>query len=217
MLIGTKFGDLHSGTGLQLVPESMEISPAEPKLNLVEIPYGNGSVDLTEALGVGVAYKDRKIKWTFTLYPGDDWPERQSIVSNAINGKRLHITPDDDPEWYYDGRITVSKHKSDKLYHQITVTATCAPYKRKIAETTVLAPLADENYSSIPCPIGAMPLVPLIAVEQETEIKWNDYSVTVSAGSHLLPELLMQGNQTIQAKTTGGVGTITISWREGSL
>ena len=62
-----------------------------------------------------------------------------------------------------------------------------------------------------------MPLVPKITVEQETTIEWGDYTVTVSAGTHLLPDLLMSGAQTIQAKTTSGSGTITISWREGSL
>lgn len=216
MLIGTKFGDIHSGTDLHLVPETLLISPAEPKLNLVEIPYGNGSVDLTEALGLGVTYNDRKIKWTFTLYPGDNWPERQSIVSNAINGKRLHITPDDDPGWYYDGRITVKKHKTDKLYHQITVEATCAPYKRKITESTASASLGTE-YTDISCEIGAMPLVPKITVEQDTMIQWGEYSASVSAGSHFLPELLMQGNQVIKAKVAAGTGTITITWREGSL
>lgn len=216
MLIHTQFGSIHSGTDLHLVPESIEIEPAEPKLNLVEVPYRNGSVDLTEALGVGVTYNDRAIKWAFSLYPGADWAEKRSEVSNAINGKRLHITMDDDSGWYYDGRVTVSGHKSDKLYHQITVEATCAPYKRKATESSVSAELSTVS-SEISLAIGQMPLVPKITVEQETTIEWGDYTVTVSAGTHLLPDLLMSGAQTIQAKTTSGSGTITISWREGSL
>ena len=215
MLIDTYFGDIHSRTDLHLVPESIQIDPAEPKKNLVEIPYGTGSVDLTEALGI-VTFNDRKITWIFSLFPGDDWVEKRSEVSNALNGKRLHITPDDDPGWYYDGRITVSGHKSDKLYHQITVEATCSPYKRRDQETVVTKSIGTE-LTGIPCPIGAMPLVPKITVGQDTTLQWGDYSISVSEGSHLLPALLMQGDQVIQAKTAEGTGTITISWREGSL
>ena len=216
MARGTLFGVVHSSATLHLIQQNVEVGPAEPKTSLVEIPGGNGSIDLTEALRAGVAYKDRTIKWTFALYPGEPWASKRSEVSNAINGKRLQIVLDDDPTWYYDGRVSVTDHKSDNRLHQITVEVTCAPYKRRLTESSAeaeLSPVATE----IPLAIGQMQLVPKITVEQETTIEWGDYTVTVSAGTHLLPDLLMSGAQTIQANTTSGSGTITISWREGSL
>lgn len=216
MARGTSFGVVHTSTTLHLIQQNTEVGPAEPKTSLVEIPGGNGSIDLTEALGAGVAYKDRTIKWTFALYPGAQWAEKRSEVSNALNGRRFHITMDDDSDWYYDGRVFVTEHKSDNRLHQITVEATCAPYKRKTAETSVSAEISAE-FSEISCAIGQMPLVPLITVEQETVIQYGDYSITVQAGTHLLPDLLMSGTQTIKVKTTSGTGTITITWREGSL
>lgn len=216
MLYGTLFGDVHSDFDLRLIPQSIAVSPAAPKTNLVSIPGGNGSVDLTEALGVGVSYKDRTIKWTFTLYPRTDWPSKRSEVSNALNGKRMKIVLGDDPEWYYDGRVCVTNHKSSKLYHQISVSATCAPYKRRRMESRVDAELSDE-FRYLMCNIGQMPLVPLITVGQETTIVYGESSFTVSAGTHTIPALLMSGTQTIRAKVAEGTGTISITWREGSL
>lgn len=216
MLYGTLFGTIHSDTDLHLIPETTKVSPAEPKISLVEIPGGNGSLDLTEALGAGVAYHDRAIKWAFTLYPGTDWGSKRSEVANALSGKRLKIIIDDDPTWYYDGRISVNAYKSDKLYHQITIEATCAPYKRKLTESAISAELSTELVG-ISCAIGQMPLVPLITVAQETVVQYGEYSTTIQAGTHLLPDLLMSGIQTIKAKVTDGTGTISITWREGSL
>ena len=216
MARGTLFGAVHSSITLHLIQQNVEVGPAEPKTSLVEIPGGNGSIDLTEALGAGVAYKDRTIKWTFALYPGEPWASKRSEVSNAINGKRLRIVLDDDPTWYYDGRVSVTDHKSDNRLHQITIEATCAPYKRKLTESSISAELSAE-LMGISCAIGQMPLVPLITVAQETVVQYGEYSTTIQAGAHLLPDSLMSGTQTIKAKVTDGTGTISITWREGSL
>lgn len=216
MARGTLFGAVHSSITLHLIQQNVEVGPAEPKTSLVEIPGGNGSIDLTEALGAGVAYKDRTIKWIFALYPGEPWASKRSEVSNAINGKRLRIVLDDDPTWYYDGRVSVTDHKSDNRLHQITIEATCAPYKRKLTESSISAELSTE-LMGISCAIGQMPLVPLITVAQETVVQYGEYSTTIQAGAHLLPDSLMSGTQTIKAKVTDGTGTISITWREGSL
>ena len=101
-------------------------------------------------------------------------------------------------------------------HHQITIEATCAPYKRKLTESSISAELSTELVG-ISCAIGQMPLVPLITVAQETVVQYGEYSTTIQAGAHLLPDLLMSGTQTIKAKVTDGTGTISITWREGSL
>lgn len=217
MAKGTKFGDLHSSADLQLIQQKIEIGSPAPKTVLVEIPGASGSKDLTEALGVGVAFGDRTLKWTFALYPGADWVQKRSAVCNALNGKRMRITPDGEEGWYYDGRITVADHKSEKLLRQITVSAICKPYRLKAAETTAAVENLSAEFTEIICAIGAMPLVPTITVAQETILQWGDYSVAVPAGDSLIPALRMSGAQVIKAKVESGTGSITIKWREGSL
>lgn len=217
MAKGTDFGGVHSSTTLNLIQQKVEIPPAEPKLNLIDIPGANGSVDLTEALGVGVVFKDRKIKWTFALYPGADWEAKKQEVSGALNGRSCHITLDSDPGYYYDGRVSVSNHKLDGQLKQITVTATCRPYKLKQQETTVTQGLTTSE-KTITLTNDRKPVVPEITVTAETVIQWNGNSYTLSAGTHeLLDIVLQEGSNTLKAKVSSGTGSITITYQEGAL
>ena len=217
MAKGTVFNTIHSFTDLHLIQQSVNVQPAKPKLNLVDVPGSNGSKDLTEALGVGVKYNDLEITWTFALYPGDDWAEKQMQVSNAINGIRCPIFLDcDNGEWYYIGRVSVEEYKSDKLLHQITVRAVCSPYKKRSSETVVQETLTAEE-KVLALSVGAMPLVPTITNDVETTIAYNGATVTLPPGTHVLPTLRMKWTANLTAKTTSGTGTITVTWREGSL
>lgn len=217
MARGTMFGSIHSSLALNLIQQSVEISPAQPKTNYVEIPGGDGSLDLTEALGVGVRYYDREIKWTFALYPGADWYAKQAEVSNALNGLACHIKLDGDEYHYYDGRLTVYAYKSDHRLRQITVKAVCRPYKLKLEETVVTTALTTSE-KTITLYNDRMQVVPKIKVTAKTVITFGSYSATVEGGTYTLPQIrLKSGSNTLKAKTSSGTGSITITYREGSL
>ena len=94
-------------TDLHLIQQRFDISPALPKLNFVDMQGGDGSVDRTAAMG-GVRYEDRTATWTFALYPGDNWHEKQTQISDALNGKSLWFEASEDPNHWYRGRISVS-------------------------------------------------------------------------------------------------------------
>ena len=132
---GTDFGGVHSYTDLHLIQQLVDIQPAEPKLNLVDIPGADGSKDLSEMPGGRVVYKDRTLTWTFALYPGENWHDKHRQVSNTLNGRRCKITMDDDPGHYYLGRLSVKKYNTDKVLRQITVEATCSPWMLKQEQT----------------------------------------------------------------------------------
>lgn len=219
MTKGTLFGAIHSSTDLGLIQQRVEVSPAAPKTNYVDIPGGDGSKDLTESLGVGVKYKDREITWTFGLYPGQDWYAKQQQVSGALNGLACHITLDDDPDYYYDGRLEVSGYSRDKLLRQITVRAVCRPYKSKLQLTTVARDDLDETYKALTLTNGRMPVVPSITVGQETSIKFGGATYVVTTGTHTLPGIrLVEGANTLEASTASGTGgTISVEYREGAL
>lgn len=218
MAKGTTFGTIHSNRDLMLIQQSIEISPAIPRINIVDVPGANGGLDLTEALGVGVLYKDREIKWTFALYPGANWAERFQAVSGSINGLSCHITLDDDPGYYYDGRLQVYGYKFDALLRQITVKATCRPYKRKQIETTVSRSDISTNITTIVLNNDRMPVIPTIKTQQDTTLNWGGNSYTVNAGTHVIPEIrLSEGRNELDAKVSSGLGTISIVYREGAL
>lgn len=145
MARGTDFGGIHSYRDLNLIQQAVEEQPAEPKLNLIDIPGADGSKDLSELPTGRVVYSDRSLSWTFALYPGENWTAKHRQVSNALNGRRCRITLDEDPGYYYDGRVTVKKYARDKLLRQITVEATCAPYMLKQEKTCVFVPFSGKN------------------------------------------------------------------------
>lgn len=218
MAKGTKFGTLHSSRGLHLIQQKVDVQPAAPKTTYINIPGGNGSRDLTEALGVGVKYSDRKITWTFALRPGDDWSAKQQEVSTALNGLACHITLDDDPAYYYDGRLTVSSYKTNKLLRQITVTAICRPYKLKHNMTIVRRNDLNENYTQIILQNSGMPVVPIISCEQEILVRFAGEAHTLGPGTHMLLAIrLVEPRSMIEIKSTSGSGSVTISFREGAL
>ena len=141
MAKGTDFGGVHSYWDLNLIQQRVDIQPAEPKLNTVDIPGADGSVDLSTQPAGRIVYRDRVLTWTYALYPGENWHLKHRQVSNALNGRRCRITLDDDPDYYYDGRLTVKKYNTDKLLRQITIEAVCAPYILKQQPTVVRVPL----------------------------------------------------------------------------
>ncbi len=149
MVRGTNFGGIHSHYDLNLIQQKVDVEPAEPKLNLIEIPGADGAVDMTEQPAGQVTYETRKITWTFALYPGENWEAKRRQVNNALNGRRCDITISTDPEYYYQGRLSVKKHNVDMSLRQIVVEAICQPYKLRQLPTRVFVPFCGKNLLDI--------------------------------------------------------------------
>ena len=145
MARGTDFGGIHSHHHLDLIQQKVEVQPAEPKLNLVDIPGADGSRDLSSLPAGRVVYSDRTITWIFALYPGERWDAKHRQVSNALNGQECRITLDTDPDYYYQGRLTVKKYNIDRTLRQITVEAICRPWIMKQNPTRVFVPFCGKN------------------------------------------------------------------------
>ena len=147
MALGTLFGTIHSDS-LGLLQESVTVHPAPPNEEIIPIGGADGAVDISDEPAGWVTFGQHKIDWVFSVKDGPDWPTVRTRVANAINGLRCHITLDEDPDYYYDGRITVNDFKLDAGLQRITVTAKCQPYKLKqtgIAIEKVIP--AEPNYA----------------------------------------------------------------------
>ena len=216
---GTSFDAYHSANSLNLVQISVDIQPAKPKINIIDIPGADGSIDLTEALGVGVRYADRELTWVFAVRPLDDWQAKYSAVCAALNGKRMSITIDGDSAWRYDGRVSVESYESDRLIRRLTVKAVCKPYKVKPTYTTVTksTSLVAEQ---VALQVGAMPLVPDVLISgANVTIIYGTYTTTLSprAEPYRLPDLYMVGNNHVTVQSMMGNGSVTFRWKEGAL
>lgn len=216
---GVYFDDIHSFHDLNLILAPFVMPPALPKTNYIDIPGGDGSIDLTEAHGE-VKYHDRDCKFVFTMNPNDDlsetaFEEKKTEVSNILNGRRCKITLDKDSEYYYLGRCTVEEYLSDKRVRQIVVSAKVHPYKFKQNETVVTFNITEQEtlYNLIN---SRKPVSPTIeCTGDNTKIVWQTKEITVSPGKYdFLDIRLTYGtNQIILA----GTGQVTFRYQEGDL
>ena len=142
-MYGVRFGNLHSWHDLQLLLTDKEIGTPAPKTALIDIPGGDGAIDLTEAFGP-VRYENRKLSFDFsTIVPQGEFMEQFAKVQNALHGQKMEIALDADPEWFYVGRVFVHAWKADRRVGKITVECECEPYKYRMAAQTVN--LAGQN------------------------------------------------------------------------
>ena len=79
-------------------------NPPAVKTRFIEIPGGNGSLDLTAALLGRAVYKNRTGSFEFIAENGfKEWSVLYSEITNYLSGKRLRAILEDDPDYYYEG------------------------------------------------------------------------------------------------------------------
>lgn len=100
---GIRIGDKHTFQDWGLLLISISISSPEAKTKVIEIPGGDGCIDLTEAFGP-VRYKNRTIVCSFILIDRrpDRWHEVSSQIKNYCHGKKMKVIMDSDPGYYWE-------------------------------------------------------------------------------------------------------------------
>lgn len=212
MMKGISFGNIHSFEDLNLVLSKVNIPPATAKTNFVDIPGGNGSVDLTEALGE-VKFNDRECSFTFTVFPWDNFEEKKREISNLLNGKRCKITLDKDPDYYWDGRCFISEYESDKNIHKIVVGATVAPYKLKPEKTKVIVPAGDGVVRTLLN--SRKTVVPTITNTADATIVFGGNSYPIKAGVHKLLNIQLTAGE--NQVTVTSAEEVEFVYQEGDL
>ncbi|HJC90064.1 MAG TPA: phage tail family protein [Candidatus Mediterraneibacter excrementigallinarum] len=121
--------------GLKLI--SVYIPMPDPKTQTVDIPGGDGTIDLTEIYG-RPAYKDRDgLELAFDLMDGDytTWFMKYSQFAAEIHGRKVKMVLDDDPDHYYMVRLNLDGKKSNQVYSQITFSGSAEPFKYDLIAT----------------------------------------------------------------------------------
>lgn len=125
-------GDKNTWTDWHLIPSSRPlVVPAQPKYTFTDIPGMNGSLDTTESLLNYVTYKNREGSWEFFVENDKEetWAELLSIIAMDTAGQRLKVVLNDDPNWYYMGRVFVNNWASEQIASKITLNYNLEPFK----------------------------------------------------------------------------------------
>ena len=213
---GIKFGNYHSYNDFQLILASKTIGTPSPKTETIDIPGGDGVLDLTEFFGE-TKYGNRNLSFEFSsMVISSEFMSQFSTVQNALHGKKMKIILDDDPGWQYTGRISVSEWKADRNIGKLVVDCDCEPYKYQISPTVLTKSISGSQ--TITLTNTRKRVVPEVKVTSGSglTVTFGSGSVwTLSSGSYLLPELeLVEGNNLV---TVTGTGSITFTYTQGTL
>lgn len=211
---GVKFGGLHSYTEWGLMLSEKELKSPKVKTHTVEIEGGNGVLDYTEFFGA-VKYENRPLTFKFikTNIIPDGFLSLFSLVQNTLHGQKMQVILDDDPAFFYYGRVIINEWKSNKNIGEIVIEVDAEPYKQSITETVVTQ--AVSGSANIILDNDKMPVVPTITTDAEFLFDFGSYVETYPAGTFQIPELeLGEGANNIYVE---GTGTITFRYRKGRL
>ena len=210
---GVSFGDFHSYRDFSLILSQKIIGAPSPKTETIDIPGGDGVLDLTEFFGE-TKYNNRNLSFEFSsIVPQSDFMNQFSHIQDALHGQKMQIVLDDAPEWYYTGRISVSEWKAEKAVGKLTIDCDCEPYKTKLSETVVTA--AVNGPASVILTNSKKIVVPTIDITGEVSLTFGENFYTLVAGRYDLPGVqLVNGENTI---LLDGAGTATFTYLERGL
>lgn len=234
-ITGIKFGEYHSYEewGLKLI--SITIGLPEPKTVLIDIPGGDGVLDLSESLTGRMQYGTRKLEFRFDAKNCNynDWSDLVSNIAGKIHGKRMRITLDTDPCYYYDGTIEISTSKSNEVSAEVVISANCQPYKMELSgsledwiwdtfsfETGIIREYGniavDGKLEFIICG-NQKEVVPIFYAEEADGLKVEFEKTTydLKNGENKLLEIIIKAGE--NKLTFTGKGKVSIDYRGGMI
>lgn len=218
--MGVTFGTYHSKVDFNLDYLHKEVTAPEPKRVTVDIPLVHGNLDLTNRLmGNAPVYENRELSFYFEIRSlRANWMLDYGNILEKIHGRKMHVIFDEDPNYYWDGVVTVGDLEDHGFTAGFEVKLDAFPFKYAVqadyVDTYALgtAPTPDDYDATVdvPYPIA----IPEFTVTGAI-ITYRDQKYTVS-GTHYTPPgmLLTKGEQEINIY---GVGTADLYIRGGVL
>ena len=117
-----------------ILADGYVLNPPEPKTYSVDIPGGNGKLDLTESLLGDTSYNNRKQEFEFYVIDPESFEATKTAVRNFLHGKSYDYQLTMDPGYTYTGRFKVESY-SHKQYTigqvgLIKISVDAKPFKR---------------------------------------------------------------------------------------
>lgn len=135
----------HTWNDWHLIPSKRpQLPPPSLKTNYVDIPGAHGHLDLSEVLTNEPRFENRSGSMEFILmnksinHDGPEyevtWDVRYSDIMNWLHGRNARMVLDDDPNWTWVARFTVTGFESQNNYSTIQISYDAYPYKVKFGQ-----------------------------------------------------------------------------------
>jgi hypothetical protein len=172
------------------------LEPPEPKLYTVDVPGGDGVIDLTESLRGDVSYNKRKQEFTFLVIDMRDeqsFEERKTMVSNFLHGRSFDYQMTMDPGYTYHGRFTITTYAHSMFQSGILgafkVSIEADPYKSRGKMTYDLNATGGKMFRF---PSGRKKVHPVIQCTEPCRVYFKGKSTLVGAGTFRLNDVLFE-------------------------
>lgn len=119
-------------TDWHLIPATRPlVNPPTPNVSMISIPGSDGALDLTDVLSGRATYSNRSGSWTFYVENDyEQWYRTYSNIMAFLQGKYYEVVLQDEPIYYYEGRLSVNEWRSDPTHSLIVINYNLDPYKK---------------------------------------------------------------------------------------
>lgn len=228
------FGSKNTWDDWHLIPKSRPVfNPPPVKTHFVEIPGGDGAIDLSTALAGRPLFGNRTGSFEFYAENGfKDWSALYSEIMVYLHGQKMRAVLEDDPAYFYEGRFTVNAWKSEQQRSTIVIDYNVNPYKRDTRasdedwiwdtfnfETGIVRYYKDlivTNRLDLVIIGDVMPAIPtIIASASGMSVEFNGIGQSLDKGENVISSIKIQNGENLVSFF--GNGKITIKLIGGRL
>lgn len=234
MIDGVTFDNINTYDKWGFFIVTKTIGIPEPKTYKVDIPGGNGSIDVTEAVLGSVAYNDRPI--TIRLRATGEqglWSKVFTEMQDKLQGKKMNIIFPDDLGYYYKGRLNITSFKNNFDIANVEISCDCEPFKYEINaygsnwlwdpfdfETGVIYDDTKtiSGNTTVTIETLKMPVTPSFRADRVMTLICEGSTYTLPANTEITfyELVLTEGSHALTFKCSG-TGTVKISFTNGVL
>lgn len=134
------YGKQNTAEDWVMAPSSRPVVTVPPvNVHSISVPGGNGELDLTTSLTGFPTYGNRTGSFEFIVMNDiRPWTVTYDMLLGYMQGRAMQMIAYDEPNYYYEGRMSLNAMKSDQHNSQITIDYSFKPFKMEVTRS-------DEN------------------------------------------------------------------------
>lgn len=214
------------------------IGDPEMETTYIKIPGRNGMIDVSEAISGRRIYKKRELEFELGgIRERLAWDSVISQFRNNIDGRICRLTLDNDPSYYWRGRVYIKGFDRfrDLGTFQLSV-PTADPYKYSKTSSaepwlwdpfnfntdmvTYIGAISVSGTETVSIPHGHMATSPELVVSDMTSstftVEADGVTYPLSVGTNRIPSIIIGGDSDVSLTFTG-TAKVQITYRSGSL
>lgn len=214
------------------------IGDPELETTYIQVPGRDGLIDASEAISGRRVYKKRQLAFELGgVRNARNWDTIISGFRNNIHGRVCRLIIDNDPNYYWRGRVFIQDFDRFRDLGTFTLAVPNAdPYKYDTESSTdpwlwdpfnfetdmitYIGAITVSGSETVTIPHGHMATCPRFVVSERTSstftVECDGITYPLADGSNIVPSIMVDGDDDVELTFTGA-GNVEIVYRSGSL